>query len=151
MSPGLYCVSGTVSMNSNVHLSGIGITIYYTGKSFTINGGINTELAAPNSPAHLPTNNAVEDLLLYVPKLEPGDTNRPDIKINGGSGSSFGGTIYAPDSLVIVNGNATAADPMTMTTSIIAYDIDMTGTSYVNMVYNSDMDYGWPSNLQQQK
>jgi len=146
LKPGLYCVSGTVKMNSGVSVKGVGITIYYTGTSFTLNGGLDSTLAAPNSPTNPPTKGAVEDLLIYTPK-----EISANMKINGTSGSSFGGTIYAPNSLVFVAGNATAADPSTMTCSIIAYDIDMTGTSYVNMVYNSDMDYGWPSNLQQQK
>lgn len=146
LNPGLYCVSGTVSMNSNVGLTGNGITIFYTGTSFTINGKQNGTLAAPNSPSNPPVNNAVEDLLIYTPK-----GTAADIKINGTSGSYIGGTIYAPSSLVFIAGNATAADPMTMTSSIIGYDIDLTGTSYLSMTYDEDKDYGWPSNLDQNK
>lgn len=146
LNPGLYCVSGTVSMNSNVGLTGNGITIFYTGTSLTINGKQDGILAAPNSPSNPPVYNAVEDLLIYTPK-----GTAADIKINGTSGSIIGGTIYAPSSLVFIAGNATAADPMTMTSSIIAYDIDLTGTSYLTMTYDEDKDYGWPSNLSQQK
>ena len=35
LKPGLYCISGTVSMNANAYVSlAIGITIYYTGTSY---------------------------------------------------------------------------------------------------------------------
>ena len=146
MNPGLYCVSGTVYMNSGVNVSGTGITIFYTGTSLTINGGVDTTLAAPDSPSNPPVNNAVEDLLLYVPL----GTNA-DIKINGKSGSYFGGTIYAPDSLVFVAGTADEDNYMEMNVSIIGYDIDMTGTSYLNLYYKNDKDYGWPSSMDVQR
>lgn len=141
LSPGLYCINGTVKMNDTTgYIAGTGVTIYYTGTSLTINGGSDQTLAAPNSPGTPPTNNAVEDLLLYIPP-----TIRADVKINGKSGSTFSGTMYAPNSLWIVNGSGTVDNPVLMSSSIIGYDIILTGTSYVDMVYDSDTDFGWPA------
>jgi len=46
MQPGLYCVSGDITMNGGA-LIGHGVTIYLTGGGFTTNGGITVKLSAP--------------------------------------------------------------------------------------------------------
>mgnify|MGYP001172778524 CR=1 FL=1 len=85
-------------------------------------------------------------MLLYV---KPGI--KAIIKINGTSGSTFGGTIYAPDSLITINGNAGADSPSEFYTSIIGYDVNLTGASNINFIYDATRDYGFPAKLQVQK
>lgn len=150
LEPGLYCISDKVTMNSDGTVDGIGngVTIYFTGSSITLNGGLNTTLSAPNGydTQNPPPKRGVEDMLLYV---KPGI--KAIIKINGTSGSTFGGTIYAPDSLITINGNAGADSPSEFYTSIIGYDVNLTGASNINFIYDATRDYGFPAKLQVQK
>jgi len=162
LNPGLYCISGTVSMNADGYIfgepqpggNGDGITIFYTGTSLTINGGASTNLAAPNGYAYpdSPPSGAFEDILLYIP---PGV--EATVKINGNSENFIAGTMYMPSSDVTINGTSdnAAKDDQTlrtkMETSIIAFSVKINGTSYLDITYNADRDRGMTSYLQVQK
>jgi len=149
LSPGLYCISGTVSMNANASLSGKGITIYYTGTTMTINGGASTSLEAPNwEPDEVikPENGAIEDMLIYVsPDV------RADITINGTSDSYFTGMVYAPTSNIFIAGNATMGHETVAEMALIGYRVDLTGASNFNIKYNADKVYAYPPDLEVRK
>ncbi len=147
--PGLYCVSGTVRMGANGAVYGEGVTIYYTGNDFTINGNVGTDLLAPNAESEPPItaqNGAVEDVLLYVPLGV-----EAIIKINGTSDNTFGGTIFAPDSSIHITGTSDSSNPTEFTASLIGASLWFSGTSVINFNYQKDSDAGWPSFLQVQK
>jgi len=136
-------------MNANASVSGIGITIYYTGTSMTINGGAGTNLQAPNwEPAQLiqPVKGAVEDLLIYVsPDV------KADVTINGTSDSYFSGLVYAPNSNIFIAGNATMGHETVAEMALIGYRVDLTGASNFNVKYNADMVYAFPPDLEVRK
>ncbi len=133
-------------MDAGGDIQGHGITIFYTGTDLTINGHADTALSAPNSPGDPPVNGAVEDLLLYVP-----DDISAVIKINGTSGNTFGGTMYAPASGWRITGTSNSENPTIMNTSIIGKAVWVSGTSYINIKYDDTMDAGWPAFIQVQK
>lgn len=146
---GLYCISGTVSMNTNASVSGTGITIYYTGTSLTINGAASNSLRAPNwEPAQLiqPVKGAIEDLLIYVsPDV------KADVKINGTSDSYFTGLVYAPNSNIFIAGNATMGHETVAEMALIGYRVDLTGASNFNVKYNADLIFAFPPDLEVNK
>ena len=146
LNPGLYCISGTVTMNTNATVTGIGITIYYTGTSMTINGASGPSLLAPNwDPTHViePVNGAIEDLLIYIsPDVQA------DIKINGTSDSYFTGTVYGPTSNIFIAGNATMGHETVAEMALIGYRVDLTGASNFNIKYNANMIYAFPPDLE---
>ena len=145
LSPGLYCISGTVSMNASASVSGTGITIYYTGTSMTINGGAGTDLRAPNwDPVNVIPEvlGAKEDTLIFVsPDV------KADITINGTSDSYFSGMVYAPNSNIFIAGNATMGHETVAEMALIGYRVDLTGASNFNVKYNADMIYDFPPDL----
>lgn len=152
LAPGLYCITGTVKMTGG-EIHGRGVTIYYEGTDFTINGGVIVELYAPNAlpvPQSAPIiaveNHAYEDLLLYVPV-----EFQADIKLNGGADSIFSGTIYAPSSFITVEGNADASTPTTYAGSIIGYDVKVAGTPGLSINYDPNQIPDVPSYLEQHK
>jgi len=153
LSPGLYCITGTVKMTGG-SIYGRGVTLYYQGTSFTINGGVSVELYAPNAePADqdaskiIPVVNfAYEDLLLYVPS-----EYQAVIKLNGGADSIFSGTIYAPSSFITVEGNADASTPTVYTGSIIGYDVKVAGTPGLVINYDPNQVPEIPSYLELHK
>lgn len=149
LNPGLYCITGTVSMNASAYVYGTGVTIYYTGTKLTLNGGADTALEAPDwEPDNLfkVENYAEEDLLLYIP---PGVV--ADVTINGDSNNTFSGTMYMPDSLVKINGNSTSGESTIMQVSVIGYWITITGNSDFSVKYNANKETGWPAYIQLQK
>jgi hypothetical protein len=156
LDPGLYCVSDGITINSGT-LTGKGITIYFNppvkasqsdGK-ISITGGLNilqamnmettTEPQVPGGPG------SVEDMLIYVSK-----TTDAEISLNGNGGSLFSGTVYAPRSLIFIGGNHSIepGKELTFKTSIIGYDVQINGTADMNITYEKDLDYSWPSSIQ---
>lgn len=154
LKPGLYCVKGTVKMDAGGEVYGDGVTIYYTGTDLTINGHAESSLTAANTKNMTQTdfetaleNGAVENVLLYVPP-----NIVADIKINGTSDNTFGGTLYAPSSHYKITGASSSPDvATTMNCSIIGETVWVSGTSYINISYDSDLDAGWPAYIQVQK
>lgn len=155
LEPGLYCVSGTVSMNGGYIFStdqdggqDPGVTIYYTGTSLTINGGAGTDLGAPNGYTNnqTPPGGAVEDILIYVPP-----SVEATVSISGGADNVFGGTMYMPSCDVTMNGTSDESSITTMFVSVIGNAVKITGDSYLNFTYDPNRDYGMSSYLQVQK
>jgi hypothetical protein len=158
LNPGLYCVKGTVKMDAGGEVFGDGVTIYYTGTDLTLNGHVSTSLTAPHQKESMTSaetliynsameNGAVENVMLYVPP-----TIAANIKINGTSDNSFGGTLYAPASAYKITGaSSSPEEATTMNCSIIGQAVWVSGNSYINMTYDSKMDAGWPAYIQVQK
>lgn len=122
---GLYCITGNISINAGNVVNGTGVTIYVQTGKLTINGGATVTLSAPaqgSSPV-----GAVEGLLWYLPP-----TNNSAVTINGGSSSSFVGTILAPSSTVSYEGN----EGSSMIGQIIGWDVFIAGTASSGVVYN---------------
>ncbi len=154
LSGGLYCIDGTVNLTGGEFTidtsdpsSPKGVTLYFTGNSFSINGGVHVVLASPNEEptfAVAQVGDAIEDLLMYVPR-----GFSPVISLNGNSGSSISGTIFAPESFIDVGGNTTldSGETFTLTTSIIGLDVKVHGTPGINIVYDPTTDYGEPTSL----
>lgn len=148
LNPGLYCISGKVSMNAAAYVYGDDITIYFTGTSLTLNGGANTDLRAPQhyTDVNPPPNYAVNRLLLYIPT-----DVIADVTINGNSNNTLAGTLYMPSSLVKINGTSDSASASNLECSIIGHWVTFTGTSDFNILYNPDMEYSRPASIQVQR
>jgi len=128
---GVYCINGDVGWNNGsfdtLTNTGDGVTLYFTsGHDFTINGG-NITLDASNSGD-------------YAGYLFIVDTNfsgtRGDCTINGNSTNSFSGTIFAPYCDVSLSGTGASGTPMGYSTQVIGWNVQITGNSEVNFVYD---------------
>jgi hypothetical protein len=95
LGPGLYIVNGNVDFGSNATVTGTGVTIVTAG-AVTNNGGSTVNLSAPLSGATVGAPG-----VLFATK-ESGSDN----KWNGGTSQTLAGGIYAPNSLIQINGNA---------------------------------------------
>lgn len=159
LNPGLYCISGSVSMNSSAWVytpeaydadgHRLGVTIYFSGTSMTLNGGANTVLNAPNGFTDYTDPDlhyAVNNLLVYIP---PGKD--ADVTINGNANNTLAGTLYMPDSNVKINGAAGVGTYSTLECSIIGYWVTITGASDMKIIYNDKQQTSWPSYIQLQK
>ena len=138
MAPGLYCVTNGFDANASAVLTGEGITIYLIDGPLTINGGAIVNISAPRTdnngkciPDVCPP--ALPGVLIYLP-----DTNTSTVTMNGNSESTYGGTIYAPESLVKINGGNDSTSVQDWGIQVIADTIEVSGNATLNFTYQGD-------------
>lgn len=149
LEPGIYCVTGNVTMSSTGYVQGTGVTIRYdqadANDGLTINGGVDSVLIAAGGDVPI-ENNAVENLLLYIP---PGTD--AVVKINGNSNSTFAGTMYMPDCYVEINGTSDMSTPTTLSSSIIGYWVNILGDAWLDIYYDDSLEWKFPAYVQLQQ
>jgi hypothetical protein len=127
LEPGLYCITGDVTINAGDVVTGDDVTLYFLNGKVTINGGATVNLSAPSHDNASP---ALKNILFYVPGAAgKGQT----VKINGNSDSYFTGTIYAPGSDVDFLG--TSHTEGCENTQIIGWNVRIGGTADVIFCY----------------
>lgn len=131
LEPGLYCITGDVTINAGDVVKGEDVTLYFVDGKLTINGGSTVQLSAP-AKAALP---ALKNILFYVPARQnkKGEADGQIVKINGGADSYFTGVVYAPTSLVEFLG--TSHTEGCENTQIIGWDVRIGGTADVIFCY----------------
>lgn len=126
LNPGLYCLSNGISNHGTI--IGTGVTLYFTGGGVHLQGQAAMRISAPTTEA-LP---AIKGLLIY---LAPGNTDQVDLQ--GGSDSTFGGTVYVPSGHIDIGGNSSVGP--TYNTQLIANTV----TKHGNVAININYDSGW--------
>lgn len=139
MDPGMYCVDGHKGFTgTGGTVNGTGVMIVMEDGPFDLGGGTVVNLSAETNP------NAILDaggydwkgMLLFVHPSNP-----DDITINGDTGTNYTGTIFAPNSLITLNGNGTT---MGVSAQMIGYQIKVTGSADINIIYNEGDNYYLP-------
>jgi Flp pilus assembly protein TadG len=120
LDPGTYVLNGgSVDLGGNGYLVGYGVTIFLRNNAkFTINGNEGVVLTPPNSGPYA-------GITIYQ---ERANTNA--VKINGTSGSTIDGFVYAPGAQVTYNGNA-GASTLGKCLRVVGDTIVLTGNSTV--------------------
>lgn len=146
LEPGVYCIPASgFSFNAQSDFVGDGVTLVITGSdpcNWTWNGGSTFHVYGPG------TQNAsaqcsglactYKGIVIYV---DPNDfTTWPagTSTINGGNGSVFEGTIYAPTCSAQYKGNSSS---VSFLGQIITYDFQLVGTASLKITFN-DQDAG---------
>jgi type II secretory pathway pseudopilin PulG len=135
LEPGLYCLTGNLSINGNDTLIGHGVTIYVPNGFVHINGNATVQLSAPStSPDPSP---AIPGILFYMPA-----DNDLDISINGNSESWYAGTILAPGGTVDVEGNSVIT---AYRTQIIGWNVNIGGTADCGVTFDGGVVHTKPT------
>ena len=84
LEPGLWCISGDVTINAGDTVEGDDVTLYFLDGKVTINGGALVQLSAPYQPGG-DVSPALSTILFYVPEKEgkKGEADGEVLKING--------------------------------------------------------------------
>ncbi len=137
LSPGLWCISGTLRVNAQDVLTGDGVTLYLLDGRLQINGSATVQLKAPEqSPDPSPALPGV------VIMMAPGNSNR--IMITGNSESYFYGTILAPESDVELMGTG---ETDAYHAQIIAYNVDLKGNADLIVHYFENTEFSTPATI----
>jgi hypothetical protein len=126
LNPGTYCLTDGFEVNSNQTIEGHGVTLIVLNGEVRFAGNANMILEAPSTGIY-------KGLLIYLPM-----ENDSKVVLNGGASSSFVGTILAPASEIVINGNSSASG---FQSQIIGYRVDADGSGNVVILYNDEQNY----------
>lgn len=143
LKPGIYCVNTAVGTNNTqiMTVSGTfgvdpGVFIYIkAGGSFTFNGGSGVQLWGISQAQATadPNLEPYRGFLFYVaPNYASGSP--ANCKINGHSGDSFMGSIYAPYCNITIDGTSGSTG---FQSQLVGYNVKFAGGSNVTLNYNS--------------
>jgi hypothetical protein len=119
LSPGVYVVSGgNFKINANAHISGSGVTIYFTaGTAVTINGTATVNLSAPTSGT-------------YSGMLFFGDRSATDnVTLNGTADSKLTGAVYFANQNINYLGNFSGNGGCTQ---VVGKTVEWSGNTTIN-------------------
>jgi hypothetical protein len=139
MDPGMYCVDGHKGFTGTGGIvNGTDVMIVMEDGPFDLGGGSVVNLFAEDTPNTLLDAAGYDwkGMLLFVHPSNP-----DDITINGDTGTNYSGTIFAPNSLITLNGNGTT---MGVNAQMIGNEIKVTGTANINITYNEGDNYQLP-------
>lgn len=147
LAPGLYCLHGDLEMNTGT-LRGTGITIVMYEGGVYLNGGADIKISAP---AQIFDDKSQPDqyngMLIYMPM-----GNKMGIDIGGNTGSTYTGSIYAPDIRTDGKLNSDGSqkpkcniggttDSIVVNSSVMCYNIGISGDTTFNFNYDDTMNY----------
>lgn len=142
LAKGIYCLENGLSLSSNWNFttdidgngtfdgsdgSDEGVLFYVPHGNVTFNGGSNVHIGAINKTG---TPLGVKGYLIYLPP-----TNNSTVKLAGGNGSTFIGTILAPASLMTIEGGS-SGDSLNLECQIIGYSVNLAGGGTLNISYS---------------
>jgi hypothetical protein len=139
LQPGVYCIDTGMQIGATdkfrVSPGAEGVFLYIKpGGGFMVNGQADVNLWGINQ-ANVDADASLapyKGYLIYAaPNYALDPSSLPNCKINGGSTSTYEGTIYAPYCNIILNGGS----GMTLNSQLIGYTVDMTGASGVTINY----------------
>ncbi len=139
LEPGMYCIYGNKGFKANGgSISGVDVMIYMQDGPFDLGGNTLVQLAAEQTPGDLvdPSDNDWRGMLLYV-----APTNTDDVKITGTSSTTYTGTIYAPNSLVTLEGTG---DTMGVNAQVIGEFVKTAGNAFLDISYDESKNYYLP-------
>lgn len=122
LEPGVYCLQDGFTVTGAQTLVGQDVVIKVEQGQVEFSGNATLVLDAPDTGDH-------QGLLIFVP-LE----NESTVILNGGAASVFEGTILAPASDIIIQGNNS---PSGFISQIIGYTIEVSGATKTLIVYDN--------------
>jgi Flp pilus assembly protein TadG len=140
LDPGLWCISGALTINSKDSLHGTGVTIFMSSGKFDVAGAADIQLSAPDGNSNPPL--AIPGVLIYLPISNPST-----VTLNGGSGSSFEGMIIAPRSDLTLNGNASDY----VHGQVVGWSVFVSGNNGFSIDYDPNAGYQKPTSIELSK
>jgi len=144
--PGLYCVSGEVTINGGTAV-GSSITLYLTGGDYTSSGNATINLIAPpvrNCGAPCETYNALPGVLIYL-----AEGNTGEVGLLGNEDSNYLGLVYVPDGTIQAGG--TSSTMAAVHAQLIGHYVKVHGNTAVTINFDDGLNYQIPASLELNK
>ena len=145
LNPGLYCI-GTRFKAVAGSIYGDGVMIYMQSGDYDVAGNVTINLTRPYDLIDA-SGNQWAGMMIY---MDPSNTGQ--ILISGNSGSSYSGTIYAPDpaspsSKEKCMFTGSSAD-VAINSQVICYSVKTTGNADLHIVYNAGDNFNLPPKIE---
>jgi hypothetical protein len=156
--PGLYCFDDGAEISisgggDGLTITGNGVTFYFKNDagSFSTEGAATVNLSAPIVPCdedepgyfNSDCDPAVPGLLIYFD-----EGNDETIRIGGNSFSSYTGTVYARESLVMIGGTT---ENLSVSVQVIANSVKVHGNATITMNYDDSLIWHSPNMINLEK
>ncbi len=138
LNPGLYCMTGNISLTGGQFLTGTDVTLYFQSGGMSTAGNSTVNLSAPNFEG-TPSNPVMRGMLIFA---APGNTS--SFTLAGTATSTYTGTVYAPTGSATVVGTA-GMDAIR--SQVVAQKVTLNGTSAINIEFDSSLNYQVPASL----
>jgi len=125
LEPGIYCVTNGFRINGG-SVTGTDVMFYVESGAVSWSGSATIRLDAPDS-------GEFAGMLVYQD-----EANTDRMTVNGGSGSSFTGTIFVPGAEIQVNGTGGADG---FHSQLIGNKVDLSGTADLRVIYDPAQNY----------
>lgn len=142
LEPGLWCISGDVSINAQDTVTGMDVTLVMESGSWKTNGGAKVYLTAPFTTEDVSP--AVNGVLFWAPGEKTVDGNKEvcniggacqPVTFNGNSQSYYQGVVYAPGSEIEVLGTG---DVYAHRSQFIGWDVRVGGTAILKIDFRGN-------------
>ena len=135
LDPGLYCISGDITVNGGT-LTAEGVTFYLESGDVSISGNAEVSLGSPaTTPDPSP---AIGGMLFYVAS--------GDIDLEGNATSAYLGVVYAPLGTIDIRG-ANGTTP-TFNTQLIGENVHVSGNADIDINFNASEQYARPTSIE---
>jgi hypothetical protein len=142
MESGMYCIMDNGFTANGGTITGSGVFIYLVGGDFDLGGNTVVNLYAASNLKD-PSKNQWGGMLVYMAY-----DNTSQVIITGGSGTTYTGTIYAPEpaspsskTKCKVTGTG---DSIGLSSQLICYSIELTGNAIIDLNYDKNYNYRLP-------
>ncbi len=127
LNPGVYCISGSFPKSN---LWGEGVTIVMLNQGISWQGNVNVHLIAP-------TSGSTDGLLIYLPY-----SNSNEIRLNGTAGLDITGSVFAPDSNILLLGDF---GNQAINSQWVGKTVDLSGSINAIIQYDSSRNFEFSS------
>lgn len=131
LNPGTYCIDGKFEAMGG-SITGSDVLIKMLSGEFNLGGNTNVDLSAH-------TSGDWAWLLIY------GNPTTTTVKITGNTGSLYTGTIYAPESQCIIQGNS---ETISVSSQMICRTVKITGNGDIDINYDREYNYKLPNTIE---
>ncbi len=147
--PGIYCITGNVSISGNDGIVGNGVVFYFIngGMKFTGNGGLT--ITAPTESNCLGTFGQPTASCTYVGMaIFLARNNTSTVEVRGNGGSAVTGTIYAMSGVVQARGGGSTPGETSVVGQVIGARVYGNGNGSFDITYQDDKIYHIPPSIQ---
>jgi len=150
--PGIYCISGDVSLSGNASFTGQGLVLYFRNGGMAFTGNAYLQISSPDSENCLGTSGDPTASCSYGGiAIFAARNNHSSIGIRGNGTNAVSGMVYALNGTVEARGGGSTPNDAVIIGQLIAKIVDLRGGADCKVTYNAGRTYQVPTRLSLQR
>jgi len=156
--PGIYCISGDVSLSGNAYFTGQEVVLYFRNGGMSFTGNAYLQISAPfgDSPDgqhHCLGNNGdpTASCTYWGIAIFSARNNTSTIDIRGNGTNAVTGMVYALNGTVGARGGGNSENDAVIIGQLIAKNVDLRGGADCKVTYRPDVTHKMPTRISLQR